>query len=228
MEVTLSASLRSSTGKGAARQARKAGLIPAILYGTGLAPLPIAVDAKQMGHTLHTRAGSNILVNLDVQGDRSYLTMVREIQSHPVRGTLLHIDFVNTARDVKTYADVPVHITGQSRGVREGGIIEHHLWELRVQALPGDIPESLTGDITHLGIGDQLRVADVVVPTGVEIETDPEEIILSVVESQATRAAELIEAELREAGVIGPEAEGAAEEGAPEQEAREEGEAAAE
>jgi len=196
MEVTLSASVRSSTGKGAARQARMAGLVPAILYGTGVAPLPIAVDARQMGNTLHTRAGSNVLVNLDVQGDRRYLTMVREVQSHPVRGTLLHIDFVNTARDVKTYADVRVHITGESRGVREGGVMEHHLWELRVEALPEDIPESLTGDITHLLIGDHLRVADVVAPSGVEIVTDPEEIILSVVESQATRAAELIEAEL--------------------------------
>ena len=86
--------------------------------------------------------------------------------------------------------------TGESRGVREGGVMEHHLWELRVEALPEDIPESLTGDITHLLIGDHLRVADVVAPSGVEIVTDPEEIILSVVESQATRAAELIEAEL--------------------------------
>ncbi len=193
MEVTLSASLRSSTGKGAARQARKAGLVPAILYGAGVAALPIAVDAKQMGHTLNTRAGANVLVNLDVQGARRYLTMVREVQSHPVRGTLLHIDFVNTARDVKTHADVPVRIAGESRGVREGGVIEHHLWELRVEALPADIPEALTADITDLGIGDHLRVADVVAPKGVEIVADPEEIILSVVETQAARAAETTE-----------------------------------
>ena len=173
--------------------------MPAILYGAGVEPLSIAVDARQMGHTLNTRAGANVLVNLDVQGARRYLTMVREVQSHPVRGTLLHIDFVNTARDVKTHAAVPVRIAGESRGVREGGVIEHHLWELRVEALPADIPEALTADITDLGIGDHLRVADVVAPKGVEIVADPEEIILSVVETQAARAAETPE-ELEAAG----------------------------
>ena len=154
MEVTLRAQPRSATGKGPARQARMAGRVPAILYGRGIVPTPLAVDSKQIGHALHTEAGANVLVNLEVEGGRRYLTMVREVQRHPVRGNLLHVDFVNTARDVKTHAEVPLQITGESRGVREGGVIEHHLWELRVEALPTDIPSSLEADISSLGIGD--------------------------------------------------------------------------
>jgi len=187
MEVTLRAEPRSTTGKGSARQARMAGRVPAILYGQGIVPTPLAVDSKQIGHALHTEAGANVLVNLEVEGGRRYLTMVREVQRHPVRGHLLHVDFVNTARDVKTHADVPLQITGESRGVREGGVIEHHLWELRVEALPTNIPSSLEADISHLGIGDHLRVADVTAPAGVDIVSEPDEIILSVVEPQAAR-----------------------------------------
>src|SRR5207249_50278 len=156
MEVTLRAEPRSATGKGPARQARMAGRVPAILYGRGIVPTPLAVDSKQIGHALHTEAGANVLVNLEVEGGRRYLTMVR--------GHVLHVDFVNTARDVKTHAEVPLQITGESRGVREGGVIEHHLWELRVEALPTDIPSSLEADISSLGIGDHLRVADVTPP----------------------------------------------------------------
>lgn len=165
------------------------GRVPAILYGRGMDPTPLAVDSKQIGHALHTEAGANVLVNLEVEGGRRYLTMVREIQRHPVRGTLLHVDFVNTDRDVKTHADVQLHITGESEGVRLGGVLEHHMWALGVEALPADIPSHLEADITHLNIGDHLRVADVTPPPGVEIVADPEEIILSIVEPQAARGA---------------------------------------
>ncbi len=190
MEVTLRAQPRPSTGKGSARQARLSGRVPAILYGRGIPPVPLAVDGKQMGQVLHTEAGANVLVNLDVEGGRRYLTMVREVQRHPVRGNLLHIDFVNTARDVKTHAQVPVHIVGDSKGVHEGGVLEHHLWDLAVEALPADIPPSLDVDISALEIGQHLRVSDLVPPPGTEILTPAEEIIVSVVEPQVVRAEE--------------------------------------
>jgi large subunit ribosomal protein L25 len=189
MEVTLRALPRAGTGKGAARQARQAGTVPAVLYGRGMAPLALAVDGKQMGQVLHTQAGTNVLVNLEVEGGRRYLTMVRELQRHPVRGTLLHVDFVNTARDVKTHAEVPVTVTGDSPGIREGGVVEHQLWALRVEAFPTDIPASIEVDISGLGIGDHLRVADVIPPPTIAIVNDPEEIVLSVIEPHALRAA---------------------------------------
>jgi large subunit ribosomal protein L25 len=208
MEVTLRARPRATTGKGSARQARRDGLVPAILYGRGMQPTPLAVNGKEMGHVLHTEAGANVLVNLVVEGGRRYLTMVREVQRHPVRGHLLHVDLVNTARDVKTHADVPVSIAGESRGVREGGVLEHHLWELRVEALPTDIPAALDVDISGLGIGEHLRVGDVPAPEGVEILTPPEEIIVSIVEPQAVRAAEELAAGEAGAGAGATEAAG--------------------
>ncbi|MGH2718927.1 MAG: 50S ribosomal protein L25 [Actinomycetota bacterium] len=190
MEVTLRAQPRAEAGKGPARQARMAGTVPAVLYGRGMKPVSLTVDAKAIGHALHTEAGSNVLVNLEIEGGRGYLTMVREVQRHPVRGTLTHIDFVNTARDVKTHADVPVAVIGDSRGVREGGVVEHHLWQLKVEALPTDIPAHVEVDITNIGVGDHVRVADLTPLPGVEIQEDPEAIVLSIIEPQAMRAAE--------------------------------------
>lgn len=190
MEVTLQAVARSGSGKGPARQSRMSGRVPAVLYGQGIDPIALAVDAKQMVHALHTEAGANVLVNLEVGGGKRYLTMVREVQRHPVRGNLIHIDFVNTARDVTTHADVPVTVVGESRGVKEGGVLEHQLWELKVEALPSDIPPSIEVDITALAIGDHVRVSDIVPPKGVTIVNEPEEIVLAVIEPAARTAAE--------------------------------------
>ena len=195
MEVTLSARSRSLKGKGPARRARAEGFVPAVIYGRGLDAVPIAVDAKAMQKALHTEAGGNVLVNLQVDGKR-FLAMPREVQRHPIRGTLLHVDFVNIARDVEITADVPVHLAGDAHGVKMGGLIEHHLWEVRVEALPSRIPPAIEVDISSLDIGQHLRVEDLPVPEGVQILTPAEEIVASVVEPQvAPAAAEEAEAE---------------------------------
>ena len=225
MEVTLRAEPRTSTGKGSARQARMKGRVPAILYGRGMDPTPLAVDSKQISHALHTEAGANVLVNLEIEGGRRFLTMVREVQRHPVRGTLLHVDFVNTDRDVKTHADVAIHITGESQGVREGGVIEHHLWDLHVECLPGDVPEAIEVDITALEVGDSLKVSDLTIPAGVTVLTGEDESVLAVVvpqareveEAEAAAAAEAAEGAEGEGEGGEPGAEGAAGEGSSEE-----------
>lgn len=187
MEVTLRAVARPTVGKGSARQTRIAGRVPAVLYGQGMDPLPLAVDAKQMVHVLHTEAKANVLVDLQIEGGKTYLTMVREVQKHPVRNYLIHVDFVSTARDVKTHASVPVTIVGESVGVRLGGVLDHHLWELQIEALPTDIPDGIDVDISELNIGDHLRVGDITLPKGTSMITPADEIVLSIVESQAIR-----------------------------------------
>ncbi len=183
METTLQGQIRSGRGKGPARQARFSGQVPAILYGRGIEPIPLLVDGREILRSLHTEAGANVLINLEVDGTR-YLTLAREIQRHPVRGDLLHVDFVNVSRDVKIHADIPVHLTGEAHGVKEGGVLEHHLWELKIEALPTQLPPAIEVEVSGLGIGEHLRVGDVAVPGGVEILTSPEEIIVSVVEPQ--------------------------------------------
>ena len=187
MEITLRAVARPTVGKGSARQTRIAGSVPAVLYGQGIAPLALAVDAKQMGQALHTEAKANVLVNLEVEGGKRYLTMVREVQKHPVKNYLIHVDFVSTRRDVATHASVPVNVVGESTGIRLGGVLEHHLWNLDVEALPTDIPDAIDVDITELNIGDHLRVGDITPPSGATIITAEDEIVLSIVEPAAQR-----------------------------------------
>ena len=180
MEVKLKAEPRPETGKGPARRTRMAGRVPAVLYGPELEPQRLSVDARELWHALHTDAGTNVLIDLQLDGEE-YLTMPREVQRDILRGTLLHVDLIRIRRDVAIQVNVPVHPTGESAGVKEGGVIEHHLWELHVEVLPTNVPESLEVDISELQIGDSLRVEAVKVPEGVTVLTPLEETILSVV-----------------------------------------------
>jgi large subunit ribosomal protein L25 len=223
MEVKLSGEPREAVGKGAARKARAAGKVPAVLYGPQVEPKRLAVDARELWHALHTDAGTNVLINLQLDGD-TFLTMPREIQRDIVRGTLLHVDFLRIRRDVAIQVDVPIHLVGESTGVKEGGVVEHHLWELRVEVLPTDVPESVEADISDLAIGDSLHVTDVKVPGNVTVVTPPEETVVSVVPPpvlvveptpEELEAAELAAAEAAAAeGEEGAEAPAEGEEGA--------------
>jgi large subunit ribosomal protein L25 len=216
-EVKLQAESRDVVGKGAARKIRAAGKVPAVLYGPALEPLRLAVDAKELWHALHTDAGTNVLINLAVDGE-TYLTMPREVQRDIVRGSLLHVDFLRIRRDVAIHVEVPIHLVGESAGVKEGGVIEHHLWELRVECLPSDVPESIEADVSRLGIGDSLHVSDLKPPPGCTVLTPTEETVVSVVpppvlevpEEVAPEEAEAVEAEAAEGA---PEAEAEAEAG---------------
>jgi large subunit ribosomal protein L25 len=131
-ETKLKATLRDGGGKGSARKLRAQGLVPAILYGHGMEPIKVAIDDRDLYHVLHTGAGSNVLVDLQVGKDR-HLAMPREIQRDHVRGQFLHIDFLAVRRDEKITVDVPVLLVGESHGVKEGGVVEHHQWDLKVE-----------------------------------------------------------------------------------------------
>jgi large subunit ribosomal protein L25 len=179
-EVKLTAESREGVGKGAARKIRAAGKVPAVLYGPAVEPMRLAVDALQLWHALHTDAGTNVLINLAVDGD-TFLTMPREVQRDIVRGTLLHVDFLRIRRDVAIQVDVPVLLIGESVGVKEGGVVEHHLWELRVECLPTQVPESIEADISSLAVGDSLHVSDLSVPQHITLLTPAEETLVSVV-----------------------------------------------
>jgi len=208
-EVALRAEPRTGTGKGPARRLRARGRIPAVLYGHGIEPVPVDVDAHALMKTLTTDAGANVLIDLEVSGS-THLTLARSVERHPVRGDYIHVDFLKISRDQVITIDVPIHFDGESRGVKEGGVLEHHLWQVHAQCLPGNVPERINVDISGLEIGDALRVSDLVAPEGVEILTDVDEVIVSCVVPQAPQL---------EAEVAAPEAaaegEPAAETAAP-------------
>jgi len=180
MEVKLKAEPRGDRGKGVARKLRAEGKVPAVLYGPQLDTLSVAVDSRELWHALHTDAGLNVLIDLQLDGEE-YLTMPREVQRDIVRGTLLHVDFLQIRKDVAIQVEVPVTLVGESAGVKSGGVVEHHLWQLRVECLPMQVPEQLEADISGLEIGDSLHVRDISAPEGVRILNDEEEPVVAVV-----------------------------------------------
>jgi large subunit ribosomal protein L25 len=214
VEVSLDAEVRPGTGKGVARKLRAVGKVPAVLYGRGLEPYPVAVDRMALMRAFKTDAGRNVLIDLPVNGE-THLTLARELQRDPVRGTLLHVDFLKIARDVAIEVDVPIHIEGDSPGVKEGGVIEHHLWNVRVSCLPTNVPDRLVADVSRLVIGDMLRVGDLAVPEGVTILTDSNEAVLGVVVPQILKVEEEVPAEAALAEGEEAAAAAAGEEGAP-------------
>lgn len=193
MEQKLKADRREDSGKGAARKARAAGRVPGVVYGHGADPLHISVDARDLFHTLHTDAGANVLVDLRVDGDH-FLAMPREVQRDHLRGRLLHVDFLRIARDEKITVEVPIQLVGESHGVKEGGVIEHHLWALQVECFPQDVPTSIDADVSALGLNESLKVEDLQLPDKLELQTPLEEVVVSVVPPQVLKLEEEEEA----------------------------------
>jgi len=207
MELKLEAEKRDESGKGAARKLRARGRVPAVLYGHGVGPVSVSVGAKDLFRVLHGSAGTNVLVNLTVDG-AEHLALPREIQRDHVRGRYVHVDFLAVRRDEKVTVSVPVRVVGESPGVKVGGVVEHHLWELQVECLPGDVPDGIDADVSELQVGDSLRVSDIVAPEGVTVLTPSEESLLSVVVPQVrvVEVAEVAEGEEEEAPAEGEEA----------------------
>lgn len=189
MEQKLKAERRDESGKGSARKIRAAGRVPGVVYGHGGDPVHISVDARELFHTLHTDAGSNVLVNLRVDGQTT-LAMPREVQRDHLRGRLLHVDFLRIARDEKITVEIPIQLVGESHGVKEGGVIEHHLWTLEVECFPQDVPPSIEADISPLGVNESLKVEELRLSDKLTVLTSPEEVIVSVVPPQVLQVEE--------------------------------------
>ena len=217
-EITLHAEAGRTTGTRPSGRLRSEGRIPGIVYGHGMSPMPVSVDGRELRSALTTDAGLNALLSLDVAGT-SHLTMAREIQRHPVRGTVTHVDFQIVRRDEVVSADVSVSLVGEAEAVhRSDGVVEHQLYSLTVHATPDRIPTSIEVDISGLQIGDAIRVGDLKLPEGVTTEVDPEETVVIAAASTLAAEVEAIEAEAEEAA-----AEAAAEAGEGEGEAGAEG-----
>jgi large subunit ribosomal protein L25 len=220
-ELKLQATRRDETGKGAARRSRAAGRVPAVLYGRGMDPVSLEVDRRDFVTALKTDAGMNVLLDIEVDGTNT-LALTRELQRDPVRGTLLHADFVKVDRTQAIEVEVPVHVVGEAPGAKEGGVLENPLFSVHVRTLPGNVPEAVEADVSELNIGESLRVADLRAPADVEILNDPETVVASIVapiseeELEAMEAEAGIEMEAPEAEAAEEaEAEAAEEEGAP-------------
>jgi large subunit ribosomal protein L25 len=204
-EVKLKAIKREATGKGSARRSRSGGKVPAIVYGHGMDPVSIEVDRREFVTALQTDAGMNVLLSLDIDGD-STLALTKELQRDPVRGTLLHADFIQVSRTEKVEVEVPVHLVGLAPGVVEGGVLEQQLNNLHVRSLATEVPQSIDADISGLAIGDSLRVSDLDLSSSYEVLNDLESLVASI--AQPVTEAELEEMEAS-AGVVQEEPDAA-------------------
>jgi large subunit ribosomal protein L25 len=206
-DITLVTEPRTTLGSRPSGRLRKAGKVPAVVYGLGTDTVSVTVPARELQHILAGESGANTLITLDVDGD-SVLTLARQIHRHPTRGELVHVDFIRISRDVAVSAEIPIHLIGEATGVRDGGLLEQLLFALTVEAMPGNIPVSIEIDVTELAIGDQLRVEDIPLPEGVDTQAETDFVVAQVAAPRI--ATELEEGEEGE-GVEGEEGEGGAE-----------------
>jgi len=207
MEATLDASRRETLGRNNAGRLRRAGRIPAVLYGgDSRQGESIAVDPKALMHILRTDAGVNTLITFKVKGGGDMRVLVKEYQLHPVTRKLLHADFFRIAMDKVLRVTVQVHLTGEAKGVKaQGGVVEFVHRELMIECLPGDIPQFITVDVTELMVNDGIRVRDLPVNDKWKPVTEPEMLIVHVVEPKVE--AEPVAADAAAAATPGTPAE---------------------
>jgi large subunit ribosomal protein L25 len=173
-EITLVAELGRATGSSASRRLRHGGRVPGVVYGHGMEPVAVSVGARDLRAALSAH-GLNQVLTLEVAGS-AHLVLARQLQRHPVRHTLAHVDFQVVRSDEIVTAEVPVVIVGTATRVEmERGILEHPLSALSIRSMPRQIPEEITVDVSELEVGGAIRVRDLKLPKGVTTEVDPDE-----------------------------------------------------
>lgn len=180
MEVSLRAEHRPALGSAASRRLRRQAKVPAVVYGQEMVATPVTVDSADLASVLHTEAGLNVLINLEVDGE-THLTLPRSVQRHPYRDEILHVDFIKISLTQKVQGEVPVELHGEPEVVESGdAVVDHIRSSVRVEALPRDVPPHITVDISHLELGDVLRVGDLPDLEGVAYLDDPDAPVASV------------------------------------------------
>jgi len=192
--VALKAYPRSQVQRAEVTKLRRAGRVPATIYGRQAKPQNLEVNSKEFADLLHHSVSENLLVDLSVENDArsKRLALVQEIQHHPIDGKVLHVDFHEVAENEKVTVHIPVETTGEAAGVKTGGgTLEHILFKLKVRCLPKDLPEQITVDVSHLEIGKSIHLGDIKAPEGVQIIGDKH---ISVIAVAAPRAEEEVAA----------------------------------
>lgn len=196
----LSARPREERGKGAARKLRGEGRIPAVVYGHGEETRALSVDSRELENLFAHISVENTLITLEVEGEKKggVQALVREVQNHPHRREVLHVDFYQVHEGESIELEVPVRLVGSAVGVREGGILEQPIHDLPVRCLPSQIPEVIELDVSHLEIGDSLHVGDLSLPEGVETDLELDRTVCAVSAPSILKVEEEEEAEVPE------------------------------
>jgi large subunit ribosomal protein L25 len=196
-QVKLSARPRSEEGRNAVKQVRARGAVPAVIYGGKETPANLEVSARDISNVLAHAVGENILVDLEItDGGKTTnrLSLIQEVQHHPVRGDILHVDFHAVSMTEEIEAEIVLEPTGEPIGVKTfGGLLTQNLRTLTVRCLPQNLPELITVDVSHLNVGEGLHVKDIPLPAGVSAAEDGE--ITAFIVAEPTVSAEPAAAE---------------------------------
>lgn len=186
--ATLSATLRSDSGKGAARALRRAGSIPAVIYGHKRQPMSLSVSTRDLERLLERVSAESTVVELSIDGTVSR-TIIREIQKHPFKKQLVHVDFQELVAGEMITVSIPLVIVGVSVGVRSfGGILDQTMRDLEVSVDPSNIPNHIDLDVSALGLGDSIHVRDIKLPAGVTVLTDSDASVLVIAAPRVSAA----------------------------------------
>jgi len=189
-QVELSAAVRETRGNGPARRLRQAGQVPAVLYGPGAETKQLAVNIRDLEHAVQKGNIRRTIFSLTIQngGSATKLTVIKELQTHPVTGQFLHVDFYEIDMNRKLRVMVPVVPKGKSKGEEFGGMLQIIEREIEVLCLPREIPENLELDVSELGMGAALHVKDIPLPSGVELPPGENYTVVTVVSPKAEAA----------------------------------------
>ena len=216
-DLLLTAHAGRDNGTRSSRRLRRDGIVPAVLYGLGLDPVAVSVPWPELRRVLTTDAGLNALITLDVDGTKN-LTLVKEMQRHPVRRDVTHVDFLRVDPDKEIGVDVQIVLTGEAKEVEnENGLVDQTLFSLAVLCKPNAIPQELTVDITDMIVGGAIHVSDLVMPAGSRTEVNGEDTVAVAVVTRSTLEAmaadEAAEAAADEAALDGGDASAGAADG---------------
>lgn len=205
--VPLTVFARTAVRRSAVKKLRASSRVPAVIYGRQRAAQNLELKLEELEEIVHHSASENILVDLTVEGDQvpKRLALVQEVQHHPLRGDILHVDFHEVAEDERVVITVPVETTGEAVGVKAGGILEVILFKLKVRALPKDLPEVILLDVSHLEIGRAIHIGDIAPPPNVEILGEKAISVVAVAAPVTEEEEKAAEAAAAESGAIEPE-----------------------
>lgn len=211
-QLLLKAELREEKGKEKSKKIRFAGDVPAVVYGRGMDNVMVRLPEILMAKALKTHAGANVIINLNINGykEKEVTVMISEIQRDVFQKKIIHVDFHKISLDEKVEVSVKVKLVGDAIGIKEGGVLDHVMWEIEIEALPMQIPQELELDISAMAIGDSLQVKDIKFPEGVTPKADLDEAVVIIHHPKAEEVAAVAAPVEGEAGAEGAPAAAAA------------------
>ena len=197
-QITVQAEAREQVGKGANRRLRAQGRLPAVLYGHGIESLAVSVEIRDVDQVLRSETGHNTIFKLHL-GENSNDVLIKDYQLDPIKGTLVHADFLTVSMDEKITFAVPVQVEGTAEGVKAGGVLDLVLREIEMECFPADLPDHIPIDVSDLEIGDSIRVEALNIgTTKINLLSDPSLVVLSVVPPHVEKEPEEVELEEEE------------------------------